>query len=40
MRYDPTDFDWPVMAPLPPNQPRGLPERYRPHTTRYNRFDR
>ena len=40
MRYDLTDFDWSVIAPLLPNQPRGLPERYGPHTTCYNRFDR
>ncbi len=24
-RYDPTDFEWQVIAPLLPNKPRGVP---------------
>ena len=24
-RYDLTDFEWPVIAPLLPNKPRGVP---------------
>ena len=64
-RYDLTDFEWSVIAPLVPMDRRGpkpqnnrqilngmfyilragcpwrdLPERYRPYTTFYNRFNR
>jgi transposase len=64
-RFDLTDFEWPVIAPLLPNKPRGvphvddrrgvngifwrlrtgapwadIPERYGPHTTCVNRFNR
>jgi transposase len=64
-RFDLTDFEWSVIAPLLPNKPRGvprvddrrvlngifwrlrtgapwadIPERYGPHTTCENRFNR
>src|ERR1700736_5704719 len=64
-RFDLTDFEWSVIAPLLPNKPRGvarvddrrvlngifwrlrtgapwadIPERYGPHTTCVNRFNR
>ena len=64
-RFDLTDFEWSVMAPLLPNKVRGvkrvddrrvlngifwrlrtgapwadIPERYGPHTTCVNRFNR
>jgi transposase len=64
-RFDLTDFEWLVIAPLLPNKPRGvprvddrrvlngifwrlrtgapwadIPERYGPHTTCENRFNR
>jgi putative transposase len=64
-RFDLTDFEWSVMAPLLPNKVRGvarvddrrvlngifwrlrtgapwadIPDRYGPHTTCVNRFDR
>jgi transposase len=64
-RFDLTDFEWSVIAPLLPNKPRGvarvddrrvlngifwrlrtgapwadIPQRYGPHTTCVNRFNR
>lgn len=64
-RFDPTDFEWRVIEPLLPNEPRGVtrvddrrvlngifwvlrsgapsrgvPERYGPRITCYNRFVR
>lgn len=64
-RFDLTDFEWSIIAPLLPNKPRGvprvddrrvlngifwrlrtgapwadIPDRYGPHTTCVNRFNR
>ncbi len=43
--FDLTDFEWSVIAPLLPNKVRGgaradIPQRYGPHTTCVNRFNR